>query len=57
VTNFNEPGVFIYRISGVEPTDPRRPEGDDYEYQQVKIVLYFEFFKIFFKGNSGIRSG
>uniref|UniRef100_A0A915NZR7 Nidogen n=1 Tax=Meloidogyne floridensis TaxID=298350 RepID=A0A915NZR7_9BILA len=34
VTNFNEPGVFIYRISGVEPTDPRRPEGDDYEYQQ-----------------------
>jgi len=42
VTNFNEPGVFIYRISGAEPTDPRRPEGDDYEYQQVEDCL-FEF--------------
>ncbi|KAL7075071.1 hypothetical protein ACQ4LE_005748 [Meloidogyne hapla] len=34
-TNFNEPGVFIYRISRAEPTDPRRSaDGDDYEYQQ-----------------------
>lgn len=43
VTNFNEPGLFIYRISGSHPLDPRHGQRgaggsitgeEDYEYHQ-----------------------
>lgn len=41
VTNFNEPGMYIYRVSGTHPIDPRfglqkaREGGEEeYEYQQ-----------------------